>query len=136
MNPQDSVTPIRHHLTVVCSDPRWDVEEVAAHFGDLLTETADGHAMTVEVFDESYELDSLRKTRDQAFRVIGTGAIKMLEQGDEHDRFRSLVAALNAFVEEGKNFTSTSSTPDYIDGEEDGYATAIQRLEKLIEKFE
>lgn len=136
MNPQDHVEPVRHHLTFTCQDPRWTIEDLAAFVAEILEDhDHDGKPITVEVFEENHELVELRRTRDDAFRVIGTGAIYLLKQGDGWEKFRALVAAVEAFVEQGENFASLASDPSYREGEEDGFGVAMQRLEALLRNF-
>lgn len=137
MNPQDHVEPVRHHITLVSTDPRWTVENLAEYVAEILSDHEyDGESITVEVFDESHELVELRRTRDDAFRVIGTGAIHLLKQGDGWERLRELMQLLRMFIEEGKYFESKASSKEYLDGEEDGYASAVQRVERILDNFE
>lgn len=136
MNPKDHVESVRHHLTLITSDPRWSIEDMATYVGDLVGDTADGHSIAVEVFDENHELAELRRTRNECFRVIGTGAIHLLKQGDGWERFHELMAALKAFIEQSEQFTSPASNPQYREGEEDGHAVAMVQLKEIIEMRE
>lgn len=138
MNPNDHVAQLRLHLTVVVNDPVWNADTMAQYVSDLIDQNEGlDRIVSVEVFDEKHELAEMRRTLDKAFRVIGTGAIKMLEDGDGWERFRALLATLRAFIEVGKNFESSAVHEQaYNEGEEDGYGTAIDRLEKIIEMCE
>lgn len=137
MNPQDHVEPVRHHLTLTCQDPRWTTEHLAAFVGEILEDhDHDGKPILVGVFDENHELVELRRTRDDAFRVIGTGAIHLLKQGDGWERLRALMQILRMFVEEGQYYESKASSKEYLEGEEDGYASAVQRVERILDNFE
>lgn len=140
MNPHDHVAQLRLHLTVVVSDPVWNADTMAQYVRDLIDQNEGmDRVVSVEVFDEKHELAEMRRTLDKAFRVIGTGAIKMLEDGDGWERFRALLAALRAFIEVGERYTSSlgsEADPGYKAGEEDGYVTAIGQLEKIVEMCE